>query len=202
MTSTTIGRSPRDAICRAASIPPIPGRRMSINTRSGRRRLGLLDALFATTRPANPLKPSRCVDHRMRSVVERELVIDNQDPDRRGDRTQGRHCTMLTAPGPPVECTRMCKRCERTRVPASLSECLDVWGRRACDVDAVTAAVGRHRAEADETGKRSRVGAGACVLAVRRGLRVVRPCLCSGAPVGETRTVLGAPFQTSLDVFG
>ncbi len=75
----------------------------------GSKILGPLDALFAAARPSNPLKPSRGVDHRVGDVVERELVVDNQDPDRRAHRTQGRHYTILTAARPAVHGTRMCK---------------------------------------------------------------------------------------------
>jgi hypothetical protein len=88
----------------------------------GPKTLGPLDALLATARSSNPFKPSRGADHRVGDVVERELVVDDQDPDRRPDRTQGRHCAMLTAPRPTVQSTRMCKWCEHARCAADPSD--------------------------------------------------------------------------------
>lgn len=137
--------------------------------------LGPPNALFTRARAPNPLKPRRGVDHRVGGVLERELVVDDQDPDRRDDRPQGDHCAMLTAARLSVHSTRMCKWREPAGLPAPLSgslvalRCRALGGFRDAGCRAVLG--GGWRAGVS--------GAGASMRAVRTNRRVVRPRLCS-----------------------
>jgi hypothetical protein len=82
----------------------------------GPKTLGLLDAVLAAARSPNPFEPSRRIDHRVSGIVEHDLVVNDQNPDRRVDTSRDRHPTILAGAAPPVDSTRMCKWCERARL--------------------------------------------------------------------------------------
>jgi hypothetical protein len=44
----------------------------------------------------------------VRGITERELVVDDQNPDRRVNKTRRRHRTMVACAEPPVHGAHMC----------------------------------------------------------------------------------------------
>ena len=71
----------RDLPCR---LNPADARHANVHQHQiGTKTFCALDALLATARRANPFKTDRRVDQLVGGILERELVVDHQHPDRR-----------------------------------------------------------------------------------------------------------------------